>query len=118
VFNTTLQEVFSARTRIERGFDSQAIRRMKEEAERDLSASGPHLAAQATRAGLVDECHLFVAPVVVGAGKRALPADLRRELGCWRYGVSRAASPRPSGRAAMPRFGRFAALRPLARAIH
>jgi dihydrofolate reductase len=80
VFSTTLQEVCSARTRIERVFDPEAIRQMKKDAQRDLSVSGPHLAAQAFRAGLVDECHLIVAPVVVGAGKRALPADLRREL--------------------------------------
>jgi dihydrofolate reductase len=80
VFSTTLQEVSSARTRIEREFDPEAIRRMKAQAERDLSVSGPHLAAQAFQAGLIDECHLFVAPTIVGAGKRALPAGLQRKL--------------------------------------
>ncbi len=82
VFSTTLQAPSSARTRIEREFDPEAVRRMKGEAERDLSVSGPHLAAQAFQAGLVDECHLFVAPVVVGAGKRALPVkgQLKLEL--------------------------------------
>ena len=80
VFSTTLLEASSARTRIEREFDPEVIRRMKGQAERDLSVSGPHLAAQAFRAGLVDECHLFFAPVVVGAGKRALPMDRLRKL--------------------------------------
>jgi dihydrofolate reductase len=80
VFSTTLQEVSSARTRIERSFDPEAVRRMKAQAQRDLGVSGPHLAAQAFQAGLVDECHLFLAPVVVGAGKRALPTDMRRKL--------------------------------------
>ncbi len=80
VFSTTLQEVSSARTRIERGFDPEAVRRMKAQAQRDLSVSGPHLAAQAFRAGLVDECHLFLAPVVVGAGKRGLPGDMKLKL--------------------------------------
>jgi dihydrofolate reductase len=80
VFSTTLPAAASARTRIERGFDPEAVRQMKGQAQRDLSVGGPHLAAQAFRAGLVDECHLFVAPVAVGAGKRALPVDLRRKL--------------------------------------
>jgi dihydrofolate reductase len=80
VFSTTLQAAATARTRIEREFAPGAVRQLKERAERDLSISGPHLAAQAFRAGLVDECHLFVAPVVVGAGKRALPAGLQRKL--------------------------------------
>jgi dihydrofolate reductase len=80
VFSTTLQAPSSARTRIERAFDPAAIRRMKEEAKRDLSIGGSQLAAQAFLAGLVDECHLILAPVVVGAGKRALPANLQRNL--------------------------------------
>jgi dihydrofolate reductase len=80
VFSATLQKVSSARTRIEREFDPEALRRLKGQARRDLSVSGPQLASQAFRAGLVDECHLFVAPVVVGAGKRALPAGLKRSL--------------------------------------
>ena len=80
VYSRTLEAPSSARTRIEREFDSEAIRRMKESAERDLGVGGPELAAQALRAGLVDELHLFLVPVAVGAGKRALPADLRLEL--------------------------------------
>ena len=70
----------SARTRIERDFDPEAVRRLKDAAEHDLSVGGPHLAAEALRAGLVDECHLFLAPVVVGGGNRALPDKLRLDL--------------------------------------
>ena len=68
------------RTRIERDFDPEAVRRMKASAERDMVVGGPDLAAEAFRAGLVDECHLFVAPIAVGGGKRSLPDDARVEL--------------------------------------
>jgi dihydrofolate reductase len=77
VFSRTLAAVSSARTRIERDFDADAIRTMKATAERDLSVGGPDLGGQAIRAGLVDEYHLFVAPVLVGGGTRALPEDVR-----------------------------------------
>ena len=77
VFSKTLQTVSSARTRIERAFDPDAIRQMKASAERDISVGGPDLAAQAFGAGLVDECHLFLAPIVIGGGKRALPEGVR-----------------------------------------
>ncbi|HEY8769763.1 MAG TPA: dihydrofolate reductase family protein [Thermoleophilaceae bacterium] len=80
VYSRTLEAVSSARTRIERDFDPEAVRRLKASAERDLTVGGPDLAAQALRAGLVDECHLFLSPVVVGGGKRALPDDVRLEL--------------------------------------
>ena len=80
VYSRTLESVSSARTRIERDFDPEAVRRMKAQAERDLSVGGPDLAAQALGAGLVDECHLFVTPVVVGGGKRSLPRNVRLEL--------------------------------------
>jgi dihydrofolate reductase len=80
VYSRTLEEVSSARTRIERDFAPEAVRRMKDEADSDLSVGGPELAAQALRAGLVDECHLFLAPVAVGGGKRALPDGVRAEL--------------------------------------
>ena len=68
------------RTRIEREFDPDAVRRLKAAAGRDLAVGGAELAAQAFRAGLVDECHLFVAPIVVGGGKRALPDEVRLAL--------------------------------------
>ena len=70
----------SARTRIEREFDPEAVRRMKAAAERDLTVGGPELAGQAIKAGLVDEYHLFVTPVVVGGGKRSLPDNVRLKL--------------------------------------
>jgi dihydrofolate reductase len=80
VYSTTLETVSSSRTRIERGFDPEAVRAMKAAADRDLSVGGPHLAAQAMRAGLVDELHQFVSPVVVGGGNRWLPGDIGLEL--------------------------------------
>lgn len=80
VYSRSLQTVSSARTRIERSFDPDVIRRMKLEAERDISVGGPELAAQAIRAGLVDEIQLFLSPVVVGGGTRALPDDVRVDL--------------------------------------
>ena len=80
VFSRTLDKPASARTRIEREFDPAAIRRRKTEATRDLSIGGPELAALAFKAGLVDECHLFLMPVVIGRGKSALPTDMRLKL--------------------------------------
>jgi dihydrofolate reductase len=80
VFSRTLESVSSAKTRLEREFDSAAIRRLKEQAGRDLAVAGPGLAAEAIKAGLVDELQLFLAPVIVGAGKRALPDDVRVDL--------------------------------------
>ncbi|HYU60401.1 MAG TPA: dihydrofolate reductase family protein [Solirubrobacterales bacterium] len=76
VFSRSLGVVSSARTRIEREFDPEAIRQMKAAAESDISVGGPTLAAEAIRAGLVDEYHLFLTPIVVGAGTRSLPDDL------------------------------------------
>ena len=80
VYSRTLEAASSARTRIERDFDPSAIREMKASAQRDLSVGGPDLAAQAIKAGLVDELHLFVTPVVVGGGKQALPNNFRLNL--------------------------------------
>ena len=80
VYSTTLATVSSARTRIERDFDQAATRRLKASAEQDISVGGPGLAAHAIRAGLVDECHLIIVPVVVGDGTHALPADVRLRL--------------------------------------
>jgi dihydrofolate reductase len=80
VYSSTLDEVRTPRTRLEREFDPEAVRRLKDEAEHDLSVSGPGLAQHAFRAGLVDEVHLFVVPVVVGGGKPGLPRDVRLEL--------------------------------------
>jgi dihydrofolate reductase len=82
VYSTTIDEaeVTTARTRLERAFDPDAVSRLKETADRDLTVGGPHLAAHALRAGLVDEVHLFLNPVVVGAGNRAFPDDVRISL--------------------------------------
>jgi dihydrofolate reductase len=80
VYSKTLETVSSARTRIERNFDPEAVREMKAAAERDLAVSGPELAAQAFEAGLVDELQLFVAPIVVGGGKQSLPDGVRLGL--------------------------------------
>ncbi len=80
VYSRSLEKVSSARTRLERTFDPDAVREMKAAAERDLGVGGPELAAQAIRAGLVDEIHLFVSPIVVGGGTKALPDEVRVEL--------------------------------------
>ena len=80
VYSRTLADPSSERTRIERDFDPDAVARMKAEAARDLFIGGPELAAEAVRAGLVDEIALFLTPIIVGAGKLALPADQRIEL--------------------------------------
>jgi dihydrofolate reductase len=80
VYSKTLQTVSSARTRTERDFDAEAVRRMKATAGRDVSVGGPNLAAQAIEAGLVDECHLYFTPIVVGGGTRSLPNDVRVKL--------------------------------------
>jgi dihydrofolate reductase len=80
VFSRTLEAVSSARTRIERDFDPEVVRQIKAAAGRDITVGGPELAAQAFKAGLVDECHLFVAPIVVGGGKQSLPGDVRLQL--------------------------------------
>jgi len=80
VYSRTLHEVSSARTRIEREFDADAVRRLKQSAAADITVGGAELAGHAIGAGLVDECHLFLCPIVVGGGKRALPDDVRAQL--------------------------------------
>ena len=80
VYSTTLETVSSARTRIERDFDPDAVRQMKAAVGRDITVGGPDLAAQAIKAGLVDECHLFITPIVVGGGKHFLPNNVRQKL--------------------------------------
>jgi dihydrofolate reductase len=77
VYSRTLEAASSARTRLEREFDPDAVRRLKAQAGRDLSIAGPELAAHAFKAGLIDECRLFLAPVVVGGGKQSLPDGVR-----------------------------------------
>ena len=73
VYSRTLSEVSSARTRLEREFEPDAVRELVASASRDVAIGGAELAGEALKAGLVDECQVFLAPVVVGAGKRSLP---------------------------------------------
>ena len=80
VYSTTLQAVSSAKTRIERAFDADAVRTLKAESDHDLSVDGPNLAAQAIAAGLVDEYHLFITTSVVGGGTRFFPDGVRLDL--------------------------------------
>jgi dihydrofolate reductase len=80
VYSRTLGAVDTPRTRLEPKFDPDAVRALKDSADRDMSIGGAQLAAQALAHGLVDECHLMLAPVIVGGGMRALPDGLRAEL--------------------------------------
>jgi dihydrofolate reductase len=80
VYSKTLETPSSARTRIERVFDPEAVRQLKASAGRDLTVGGPDLAGQAIKAGLVDEFQLFVSPIVVGGGKHWLPHDVQLKL--------------------------------------
>lgn len=80
VYSRTLSEATTARTRIERAFDPTEVARLKASEPRDLSVGGPDLARHAFAAGLVDECLVFLAPVLVGGGKQAFPAGVRLGL--------------------------------------
>jgi dihydrofolate reductase len=80
VYSRTLEKASTARTRIERSFNPAAIRQVKESAERDITVGGPELAAAAIKAGLVDEYHLFITPIVMGGGKPSLPDNVRVKL--------------------------------------
>jgi dihydrofolate reductase len=80
VYSKTLDTLSSARTRIERDFDPEAVRQLKATAGHDISVGGADLAAQAIKAGLVDEYHLFLTPIIVGAGHQSLPDHVRLEL--------------------------------------
>ena len=80
VYSRTRRTPSSARTRIEPEFDPDAVRQLKLSSTADLSVGGGDLAGQAIGAGLVDECHLFLCPIVIGAGKRTLPDNVRARL--------------------------------------
>jgi dihydrofolate reductase len=77
VYSTTLDSTSTARTRLEHEFDPEAVRRIKETAGSEVSVGGPRLAEHAIKAGLVDECHLYLHPIVVGGGTAALPSKVR-----------------------------------------
>lgn len=80
VYSRTLQTASSERTRIERGFDPDAVRQLKLSSTADITIGGGDLAGQAIGAGLVDECHLFLYPIVIGGGKRILPDNVRTQI--------------------------------------
>jgi dihydrofolate reductase len=80
IFSRTLEAVSTRKTRLERNFDPVAIMHLKRTAEQDISIGGPDLATHAFRAGLIDECQLFLTPILVGGGKPALPDKIRQEL--------------------------------------
>jgi dihydrofolate reductase len=80
VYSKTLETVSTRNTQLERSLDPEAIRQLKEAAEKDILIGGAELAAQAFRSGLIDECHLFLLPVIVGGGKPSLPVNVRLEL--------------------------------------
>jgi dihydrofolate reductase len=80
IYSRSLEQVSTTRTRLEREFEPGAIQQMKADASRDIAVSGPTLAGQALKLDLVDECHLFLSPIVVGGGTPALPDNVRIEL--------------------------------------
>jgi dihydrofolate reductase len=80
VFSRSLESVSTKRTRIERSFDPDLVREIKADASQDLNVSGADVAASAWHAGVIDECQVFVAPMLVGSGKRMFPDDLRQPL--------------------------------------
>jgi dihydrofolate reductase len=80
VYSRTLERASTSKTELRRDFDPQAIRQLKASTRSDILIGGPDLAAQAFRFGLVDECQLFLNPILVGGGKRSLPGDVRLEL--------------------------------------
>jgi dihydrofolate reductase len=80
VYSKTLETVSTRRTHIERNFNPEAIRELKKTVEQDILIGGPELAAQAFQSGLIDECHLFIAPIILGGGKPSLPHAVRLEL--------------------------------------
>jgi dihydrofolate reductase len=80
VYSKTLETISTRKTQLEQTFDPEAIRQLKAAGEHDILIGGPELAAHAFRAGLIDECHLFLVPILVGGGKSALPDNVRMEL--------------------------------------
>ncbi len=80
VYSKTLKTASTRRTQVMRDFDPAAIRQLKQTSKEDILIGGPELAAQAFRAGLIDECHLFLTPIIVGGGKPSLPDNVRLQL--------------------------------------
>jgi dihydrofolate reductase len=80
VYSRTLETISTRKTQLEQTFDPEAIRQLKATGEHDILIGGPELTAHAFRAGLIDECHLFIIPILVGGGKSALPDNVQLEL--------------------------------------
>lgn len=80
VYSRTLEAASTSRTKIVRNFDPEAIRQLKKSAEKDILIGGPELSALAFQSGLIDECHLFILPIIVGGGKPSLPDNVRMRL--------------------------------------
>ena len=80
VYSKTLAAASTRNTQIERDFDPEAIKQLKKTVQHDISIGGPELAAHAFQSGLIDECHLFLTPIIVGGGKQSLPDHVRLEL--------------------------------------
>ncbi|CAM3194261.1 dihydrofolate reductase family protein [Stackebrandtia soli] len=80
VYSTTLPEVTTSKTRLERSFDVEAVRRLVSKLPHPASISGPGLARHALLAGLVDELRVYVVPMIIGGGTKALPDGLRLKL--------------------------------------
>ena len=80
VYSGTLETISTRKTQLEQTFEQEAIRQLKAAGEHDILIGGPELAAQAFRSGPIDECHLFILPIIVGGGKSALPDNMRWEL--------------------------------------
>jgi dihydrofolate reductase len=80
VYSRTLETISTRKTQLEQRFDPEAIRQLKAAGGHDMLIGGPELAAHAFRAGLIDECHLFLIPILLGGGKSALPDNMRLEL--------------------------------------
>ena len=80
VYSRTLEAVSTRKTQLERNFNPEAIRQLKEAVEQDILIGGPELAAHAFRSRLIDECQLFIAPIILGGGKQCLPDNVRLEL--------------------------------------
>jgi len=80
VYSTTLSEVTTADTTLERSFDPSAIQKLVAESDKDFDIGGPHLAAQAIKAGIVDEYHQIIVPIIIGGGNYWLPKDVKIQL--------------------------------------
>ena len=80
VYSTTLSEVTTANTTLERSFDPSAIQKLVAESDKDWDIGGPHLAAQAIKANIIDEYHQIIVPIMIGSGNYWLPKDVKSQF--------------------------------------